>query len=223
MTSEYNAAQRLLHKVKQNVSDFDLAADSPGDINGGLVAQGAIELDLETLDKRIAEYRVLGRQEGNERKRKTMLDRAGAMSEERDQLARRFGKLKQHKTTRLEHAQNRAELLQRNPAIAEPAADTAIDMDMHHHQDAGDAFWDRSELALDGFIAQGLASLDSLRDQRGFLHNAHTRIINADNTLGLSRSVITYINRRTTQDKIILAVGMLATCFGIYFIIHYFG
>ncbi|KAJ2511161.1 protein transport protein bos1 [Coemansia sp. RSA 1939] len=222
MTSEYNAAQRLLHKVKQNVSAFDLAADSPGDTSGGHVAQGAIELDLETLDRRIAEYRVLGRQEGNERKRKTMLDRAGAMSEERDQLARRFGKLKQHKTVRLEHAHNRAELFQRNPAVAESvAADTVIDMGMHSHDEG--AFWDRSEQALDGFIAQGLASLDSLRDQRGFLRNAHARIINADNTLGLSRSVITYINRRTTQDKIILAVGMLATCFGIYFIIHYFG
>ncbi|KAJ1663510.1 protein transport protein bos1 [Coemansia sp. RSA 1813] len=216
MTSEYNAAQRLLHKIKQNVSDFDL---SEGDNNKAAV-QGAIAVDLQTLEKRIGEYRILGRQEGNERKRKMMLERASAMTDEHSQLGRRFEKMKQLKTERQENAQNRAELFQRNPTAGtrEPM-DTAIDMGVQNEE----AFWDRSENALDGFIAQGLASLESLREQRGFLDNARRRILNADSTLGLSRTVITYINRRTTQDKIILVAGMVATCFGIYLIIHYLG
>ncbi|KAJ2397693.1 protein transport protein bos1 [Coemansia sp. RSA 2559] len=225
MTSEYNAAQRLLHKIKQNVSDFDLSEGnssnndaSGGGSSSGVVMQGAIAVDLQTLEKRIGEYRILGRQEGNERKRKMMLERASAMSEEHGQLSRRFEKLKQLKTERQEHAQNRAELFQRNPTAREPM-DTAIDMGPQNE----DAFWERSEHALDGFIAQGLASLESLREQRGFLDNARRRIMNADSTLGLSRTVITYINRRTTQDKVILVAGMVATCFGIYVIIHYIG
>ncbi|KAI9506253.1 protein transport protein bos1 [Coemansia spiralis] len=214
MTSEYNAAQRLLHKIKESVSDFELDRGESTDA----ATQGAITLDLQTLGKRIAEYRILGRQEVNERKRKMMLDRASSMAEDHEQLKRRFEKLKQQKANRETHTQNRSELFQRNPtAGSREPMDTTIVMDSQED------FWGRTEQTLDGFIAQGVASLDNLREQRGFLQNAHRRILNADNTLGLSRTVITYINRRTTQDKIILAAGMTLTCIGIYFIIHYLG
>ncbi|KAI8324295.1 V-snare-domain-containing protein [Martensiomyces pterosporus] len=215
MTSEYNAAQRLLHKIKENISDFELSGS--GDTS---VVQGAIALDLQTLSKRIAEYRIIGRQDANERKRKLMLDRASAMADEHEQLKRRFEKLKLRKTEQSAYEQQRSELFQRSTAAGTQAQlDTAIVMDPQGE----DAFWNRSEQALDGFIAQGVASLDNLREQRGLLKGAHKRILNADSTLGLSKSVITYINRRTTQDKIFLVAGMVVTCIGIYFIIHYFG
>ncbi|KAJ2787368.1 protein transport protein bos1 [Coemansia interrupta] len=216
MTSEYNAAQRLLHKVKQSVSDFEL-----GKYNDELVIKGAIAQDLQTLGKRIPEYRIIGRQESNERKRTLMLDRASTMTDEHEQLKRRFEKLKQRKTEQATYEENRQELFQRGNAGGSGRApmDTAINMDT-----AGeDGFWGRSEQALDGYITQGLASLDNLREQRGLLEGAHRRILNADSTLGLSRSVITYINRRTTQDKIFLVAGMFATTICIYFIVHYFG
>ncbi|KAJ1877365.1 hypothetical protein LPJ71_011266, partial [Coemansia sp. S17] len=64
MTSEYNAAQRLLHKIKQSVSEFELN-NTGGNTN---VVEAAVAQDLQTLSKGIAEYRILGRQESNERK-----------------------------------------------------------------------------------------------------------------------------------------------------------
>ncbi|KAJ1864498.1 protein transport protein bos1, partial [Coemansia sp. RSA 2703] len=181
MTSEYNAAQRLLHKVKQSVSDFEL-----GKYNDELVIKGAIAQDLQTLGKRIPEYRIIGRQESNERKRTLMLDRASTMTDEYEQLKRRFEKLKQRKTEQATYEDNRQELFQRNNAgvSARAPMDTAINMDTSGE----DGFWGRSEQALDGYISQGLASLDNLREQRGLLEGAHRRILNADSTLGLSRS-----------------------------------
>ncbi|KAJ1823104.1 protein transport protein bos1 [Coemansia sp. RSA 2599] len=218
MTSEYNAAQRLLHKVKQSVSDFEL-----GKYNDELVIKAAIVQDLQTLGKRVTEYRLIGRQEATERKRNMMLDRASSMADDHEQLKRRYEKLKQRKTEQAMYQDTRQELFQRTAAMggggAREPMDTAIVMDPQ----AEEGFWGRSEQALDGFIAQGMASLDSLREQRGLLQGAHRRILNADNTLGLSRSVITYINRRTTQDKIFLVGGMFVTCVFIYFIVHYFG
>ncbi|KAJ1648153.1 protein transport protein bos1 [Coemansia asiatica] len=198
MTSEYNAAQRLLHKVKQSVSDFEL-----GKYNDEAVIKAAIVQDLQTLSKRITEYRILGRQESAERKRTMMLDRASTMADEHEQLKRRYEKLKQRKIEQSMYQDTRQELFQRNPSVGQASGpmDTAINMDPQGEE----GFWGRSEQALDGFIAQGMASLDNLREQRGLLQGAHRRILNADNTLGLSRSVITYINRRTTQDKIFLA------------------
>ena len=48
-------------------------------------------------------------------------------------------------------------------------------------------------------------------------------MLNVNSFLGLSKTVIRNINRRTTQDKIILFGGMTMTIFFIYLIIHYFG
>ncbi|KAJ2808306.1 protein transport protein bos1 [Coemansia guatemalensis] len=215
MTSEYNAAQRVLHRIKQNVDAFDLNNSSDN-----AVTQAAIVQDLQTLDTRISEYRLLGRQESNQRKHKMMLDRVTHMSEEQEQLRRRFEKIKKRREDHAAYNDQRTELFQRTSGTAaRTQMDTTIMMDP---QDEA-SFWSRSEQALDGYIAQGVASLDSLREQRGILNEAHKRILNADNTLGLSRSVITLINRRTTQDKIILTGGMLFTCICIYFIIHWFG
>ncbi|KAJ2609020.1 protein transport protein bos1 [Coemansia sp. RSA 1365] len=215
MTSEYNAAQRVLHRIKQNVDEFDLNSTSDN-----AVTQAAIVQDLQTLGTRISEYRQMGRQETNQRKHKMMLERATHMSEEQEQLRRRFEKIKKRKDDHATYTGQRTELFQRTPGTAtRTQMDTTIVMDPLDEP----SFWNRSEQALDGYIAQGVASLDNLREQRGMLKEAHKRVLNADNTLGLSRSVITLINRRTTQDKIILTGGMLFTCICIYFIIHWFG
>lgn len=217
MTSEYNAAQRLLHKIKENVSEFELGSSG----QDTSVTEGAIAQDIQTLGRNVGEYRMLGRQEGNERKRKMMLDRASAMAEDHELLKRRYEKIKKDKASRTLYSQQREELLYRGPPgqqqQQQQALSTAIEMEDES------VFWSRSEQAVDGFIAQGMASLDNLREQRGMLQGAHRRILNADDVLGMSRSVITYINRRTTQDKAILVVGMLLTCVGIYFILKYFG
>ncbi|KAJ2162873.1 protein transport protein bos1 [Coemansia sp. RSA 552] len=218
MTSEYNAAQRVLHLLKQNVSDFELSLSTADTA----VTEAAIAQSLQTLSKRIGEYRILGRQEANERKRKTMLDRAAVMAEDHEQLKRRFEKHQQHRSERTTGVEERNELFQRQPGAGGARVqqtDTAIVMDPQEEQD----FWMRSEQALDGYLAQGVASLTNLREQKGMLQDAHARIMNADNTLGLSRSVITLINRRTTQDKLILAGGMAFTCACIYFLLSFIG
>ncbi|KAJ1730888.1 protein transport protein bos1 [Coemansia biformis] len=215
MASEYNAAQRVLHRIKQHVSEFELGAST----SDTTVMQAAIAQDLQTLGQRISEYRLLGRQETNERKHKMMLDRAATMGDEHEQLKRRYEKLKQHKAEQALHRNERSELFQRGAGASRAPMDTAVAMDPQDEE----SFWGRAEQELDGYIAQGVASLDNLREQRGFLHNAHRRILNAGETLGLSQSVIALINRRTAQDKIILGSGMVFTCIFIYAIVHYFG
>ncbi|KAJ2481072.1 protein transport protein bos1 [Coemansia sp. RSA 2131] len=215
MTSEYNAAQRVLHKLKQNVGEFDLMEST----QDSSVVQGAIAQDLQTLSKRISEYRMLARQESNERKRTTMLDRATHMADDHEQLKRRTDKITQRRAMRTTHTDERNELFQRTQGMGRTQMDTTIAMDAQDEE----AFWGRSEQLLDGYIEQGMSSLQNLREQKGILQSAHRRVLNVDDTLGLSRGVITMINRRTTQDKIILGGGIAVTCILIYFIVHYFG
>ncbi|KAL8277034.1 hypothetical protein RQP46_010568 [Phenoliferia psychrophenolica] len=76
---------------------------------------------------------------------------------------------------------------------------------------------------LDQYIAQGQAVLGNLAMQRDMLKGTKRRLLSAANTLGLSRSTIQYIERRTKGDFYILLVGGAFTLFSFYLILKYFG
>ena len=62
---------------------------------------------------------------------------------------------------------------------------------LHEH-----TFLEGAEARLDDFLAQGREVLDNLVDQRTMLKGTQRRLRDAANTLGLSRDVIGWIDRR---------------------------
>lgn len=58
-------------------------------------------------------------------------------------------------------------------------------------------FLQESERHIDTYIAQGRAALENLVEQRGILKGTKTRLLDAANTLGLSRETIGWVERRT--------------------------
>jgi golgi SNAP receptor complex member 2 len=58
------------------------------------------------------------------------------------------------------------------------------------------SFIQNTEARLDEFLAQGKEVLDNLMDQRSMLKGTQRRLLDAANTLGLSRDVIGWIERR---------------------------
>ncbi|KAI0081295.1 V-snare-domain-containing protein [Panus rudis PR-1116 ss-1] len=85
------------------------------------------------------------------------------------------------------------------------------------------SFIQNTDTRLDDFIAQGRAVLDDLVDQRQVLKGTQRRLLDAANTLGLSRDVIGWIERRSTQDMYIFFAGAIFTFFCFWLIWHYFG
>ncbi|PWZ01676.1 V-snare-domain-containing protein [Testicularia cyperi] len=85
------------------------------------------------------------------------------------------------------------------------------------------SFIEQTEAQLDAFIAQGREVFGNLVEQRGILKGTQRRLRDAANTLGLSRDVIGYIERRSTQDNIIFAVGAILTLVCFYYIYKWFG
>ena len=59
------------------------------------------------------------------------------------------------------------------------------------------SFINETENQLDNFIAQGREVLDNLMEQRTILKGTQKRLLDAANTLGLSRNVIGWIEKRT--------------------------
>lgn len=85
------------------------------------------------------------------------------------------------------------------------------------------SFIQNTEAQLDAFIAQGREVFGNLVEQRGILKGTQRRLRDAANTLGLSRNVIGYIERRSTQDNIIFALGAVFTLVCFWYIYKWFG
>ncbi|KAL9935521.1 hypothetical protein V8E36_005869 [Tilletia maclaganii] len=85
------------------------------------------------------------------------------------------------------------------------------------------SFIQQTEIQLDNFIAQGREVWGNLVEQRDILKETRRKLLSAANTLGLSRDVIGYIERRSTQDNIIFAVGAIFTLVCFYYIYKWFG
>ncbi|PWN43195.1 V-snare-domain-containing protein [Ceraceosorus guamensis] len=92
------------------------------------------------------------------------------------------------------------------------------DMALREHSFIGNA-----EAQIDALIAQGRQTWGNLTEQRDVLKGTQKRLRDAALTMGLSRDVISYIERRSTQDNIIFAVGALFTLVAFYFILKWFG
>lgn len=58
-------------------------------------------------------------------------------------------------------------------------------------------FLQESENSIDNYIAQGRAVLENLVEQRGMLKGTKRRLLDAANTLGMSRETIGWVERRT--------------------------
>ncbi|KAL9711970.1 Protein transport protein bos1 [Leucoagaricus gongylophorus] len=85
------------------------------------------------------------------------------------------------------------------------------------------SFIQNTENRLDEFLAQGREALDNLVDQRKMLKGTHKRLLDTANTLGLSRQVIGWIERRSAQDMYIFIGGAVFTFLCFYLIWHYLG
>jgi len=123
------------------------------------------------------------------------------------------------------HASTSAELISESPFRSSTpngvAPTTSLDREgfaLREH-----SFIQDTETKLDDFIAQGREVLDNLMDQRNVLKGTQRRLLDAANTLGLSRDVIGWIERRSTQDMYIFFAGAIFTFFCFYLIWHYLG
>ncbi|PWN37538.1 uncharacterized protein FA14DRAFT_116981 [Meira miltonrushii] len=85
------------------------------------------------------------------------------------------------------------------------------------------SFIQQTETQLDSFIAQGKEVWTNLTEQRDILKGTQRRLRDVGVTLGLSRDVIGYIERRSTQDNILFVVGAIFTLICFYYIYKWFG
>ncbi|KAI9328153.1 hypothetical protein BDR26DRAFT_874430 [Obelidium mucronatum] len=80
-----------------------------------------------------------------------------------------------------------------------------------------------SEGRIDEFIQMGRGALTELYEQRQILKSTQKRMYDIATSLGLSSTVIKYIEKRAVQDRWILFGGMFVTVLLMWAIVHFFG
>ncbi|KAG8769498.1 protein transport protein bos1 [Ceratobasidium sp. 428] len=216
----------------------DLEKLRSGDDTSSL--QGQISASLAAFNRTIDDYESMAKKEIVKAKQEKAFMRVSKFRTDATELRLEFDRVKEHVANAKSKA-NRGDLLgdapqsarqrfntsqpggsenSENPfaASAQPTYGLREDHALREH-----SFIESTENQLDAFIAQGREVLDNLVDQRNILKGTQRRLLDAANTLGLSRDVIGWIEKRTTQDTIIFVVGAVFTFFCFWLILHYLG
>lgn len=107
---------------------------------------------------------------------------------------------------RKEQAANEREQLLQTRFNPNPA--TMVNLDFSVNQNNA---MHRAHRGVDDMLLQGSNTLENLRTQRETIKGARKRILDMANTLGLSTHVMRMIEKRASQDKVILIGGVIVT------------
>lgn len=125
----------------------------------------------------------------------------------------------QHKRYVREQEENEREALLSRTFTTNAEQDHSVMMDpaLSHHSKLHE-----SHRAVDDLLAHGGSIITGLRDQRGVLKNAHRRILDISNTLGLTNTVMRLVEKRSSQDRVILVVLIVVSLVLMYAVWKYF-
>ncbi|KAG8739744.1 protein transport protein bos1 [Ceratobasidium sp. 414] len=191
----------------------DLEKLRSGDSSSSL--QGQISASLAAFNRTIDDYESMAKKEIVKTKQEKAFMRVSKFRTDATELRIEFDRVKEH-VANTKSKVNRNDLLgdapqsaarqrfhttqpdggenSENPfaASAQPTYGLREDHALREH-----SFIESTENQLDAFIAQGREVLDNLVDQRNILKGTQRRLLDTANTLGLSRDVIGWIEKRT--------------------------
>ncbi|KAF0355135.1 snare region anchored in the vesicle membrane C-terminus-domain-containing protein [Gigaspora rosea] len=214
MNNLYKHALKQEQGLRQDLEKFENGED----VSVGI--QGQISVGLTSLKRTIDDYDSLAKREMILVKQEKALVNVCKLRDDYNELKSQFDRLKQREANKM--AQNsRAELLERRHNTSTPEYPFQHGSSREQYALREHDFLNETDSKLDEFIAHGREVLHNLYDQNNTLKSAQRRMLDAANTLGLSRNVIQYIERRSTQDKWIFIGGVVLTLFSMWAIVHY--
>ncbi|KAG5462037.1 MAG: hypothetical protein BJ554DRAFT_5680 [Olpidium bornovanus] len=163
------------------------------------VFAGQISAGLNLFKRAVEDYEAQARRELDLAKTEKALMRVATFNDEYSALKAAFERSKEKYSVK--------------------TAATAITIEDHSLREH--EFANYAERQLDDYIAVGTAALQDLHHQESAMKSAQRRIFDSMNQLGLSRSVIRYIERRSSQDRWIFLGGIVFTIFCIWAILRY--
>ncbi|KAG9293341.1 hypothetical protein G9A89_007587 [Geosiphon pyriformis] len=191
-----NLNKQALKQVQSLQTDLE-KFEREEDLSVGL--QGQVSASFTALKRTIDDYDAMAKKEIILVKQEKANANVNNLRSEYNSLKEQFDKLKQREQNK-KVKNNRTELLGRrhNTATPEyPFQHAAINNSSQEHVFRENEFLNETDNKLDEYIAHGREILNNIYDQNNVLKSAQRRMLDVANTLGLSRSVIQYIERRS--------------------------
>ncbi|KAF9203656.1 protein transport protein bos1 [Podila verticillata] len=220
MNSLYNHALKQVNTLQRDLDKFQSGEDT------SVALQGSITAIVNAFKRSIDDYETMAKKEMIDAKREKAFARVSKFREDYDNFNKTFAQLKSREE-QASHTRNRTQLLERrqsrmNAPVEHPyqtPSSSPYLQQAHAYRERD--FAQRTGMQLDDMLHQGKAALDDLFQQRNKLKSTQRKILDAANTLGLSRNVIQYIERRSAEDKWIFYAGVCITLFAMWAIVHY--
>ncbi|KAF9547099.1 protein transport protein bos1 [Mortierella hygrophila] len=220
MNSLYNHALKQVNALQRDLEKFQTGEDT------SVALQGQITATVNAFKRSIDDYDAMAKKEMIDAKREKAFARVTKFREDYDAFNRSFAQLKSREE-QLSHGRNRTQLLERrqsrvNVPVEHPYQATSGSpyLQQAHAMRERD-FAQRTGMQLDDMLHQGKAALDNLYQQKTMLKSTQRKMLDAANTLGLSRNVIQLIERRSSEDKWIFYAGVCVTLLALWAIVHY--
>ncbi|KAF9286560.1 protein transport protein bos1 [Mortierella alpina] len=220
MNSLYNHALKQVNVIQRHLEKFETGEDT------SVALQGQITATVNAFKRSIDDYDAMAKKEMIDVKRERAFARVTKFREDYEAFNRNFAQLKSREE-QLSHGRNRTQLLERrqsrvNPPVEHPyqATSSSPYLQQAHAYRERD-FVQKTGMHLDDMLYQGKAVLDNLYQQHTSLKSTQRKMLDAANTLGLSRNVIQLIERRSSEDKWIFYAGVIITLLAMWAIVHY--
>ncbi|WAR16399.1 GOSR2-like protein [Mya arenaria] len=201
MEQLYHQTNRLIQEVQHNLGTYERATG-----NQIQAVENEIQAQIDLIVSNSERLDILVNKEPPARRSSAKM-KADQLKYDCKHLQAALRQLQHRRYQKEREDMERDALLTRRFERNDGDTTIAIDAALQHNSKLNDANRD-----MDNLLGHGSSILTNLKDQRLTLKNAHKKILDIANTLGLSNTVMRFIERRTTQDKYILYTGMIVTC-----------
>jgi len=213
----YTNSSKQIHQLQLDFEKLEQGQDTSSAI------QGQISASLGALKKASDDLMQLAKREITEEKREIAYQRAEKIQREYQLLQDSFNRWKQKQAAKRNEERERELLLRRQDGSSYQQQQQNSYLPPMEYFDHESTVLHRTGKQIDDYISMGRSALQELYDQKNILKKSRTTMLDIANTLGVSQTVIRYIETRTTQDKWILFIGIIVTVFLMWLIVHYFG
>lgn len=210
MESLYHQTNKLIQEVQNDLSQLERATGQNVHI-----VENEIQAHIDMITSHCERLDMLVNKEPVSRRANAKM-RVDQLKYDCQHLQAAMRQLQHKRYQREEEDRDRTALLSRKFTPNEQ--DTSIEMD---HALRHNTQLQNSHRGLDDLLVAGSSVLGSLREQTVTLKGTRKKILDIANMLGLSNTVMRLIEKRTSQDKIILFIGMIVTVLIMYIVVAY--
>ncbi|KAG7269591.1 hypothetical protein CRUP_028643 [Coryphaenoides rupestris] len=212
METLYHQTNKEIHEVQSYMGGLETT-----DRQSVHLLENDIQARIDRIFTKLERLEILASKEPLNRRQNAKL-RADQLKYDIQHLQSGLRNFQHRRYQRDAQDREREELM--NRTFTTNDADTSIPMDETLQMNSN---LHNAHRGMDDLLGSGASVLNGLRDQRGTLKGTHKKMLDVANMLGLSNTVMRLIERRATQDKLIMIGGMLLTCLVIFLVIRYLG